>query len=74
MVAREGDYYGPVVNLAHRLVEIAYPGAVLVSDELHAAIAEDPAFQWGRFQDRKIRDIGRVATWPLRAGNGEQAR
>jgi adenylate cyclase len=75
VVAREGDYYGPVVNLAHRLVEVAYPGTVLASDELHGAIAEDPTFQWGRSKDRKIRDIGRVPTWPLRAaGNGEPAR
>jgi adenylate cyclase len=74
VVAREGDYYGPVVNLAHRLVEVAYPGTVLVSDELHAAIAEDPSFAWGRSKDRKIRDIGRVPTWPLRPGNGDRAR
>jgi adenylate cyclase len=74
VVAREGDYYGPVVNLAHRLVEVAYPGTVLASDELHGAIAEDPSFLWGRSKDRKIRDIGRVATWPLRTGNGDRAR
>ena len=74
VVAREGDYYGPVVNLAHRLVEVAYPGTVLASDELHDAIAEDPSFRWGRSKDRKIRDIGRVPTWPLRAGNGDGAR
>ena len=74
VVAREGDYYGPVVNLAHRLVELAYPGTVLASDELHDAIADDPSFTWGRSRDRKIRDIGRVGTWPLRAGNPEAAR
>ena len=69
VVAREGDYYGPIVNLAHRLVELAYPGTVLASDELHDAVADDPAFAWGRSRDRKIRDIGRVGTWPLRAGD-----
>lgn len=74
LVAREGDYYGPVVNLAHRLVELAYPGTVLASDELHDAIVDDPAFTWGRPRDRKIRDIGRVKTWPLRAGDLEIAR
>lgn len=74
VVAREGDYYGPVVNLAHRLVEVAYPGTVLASDELHDAIEQDPNFAWGRSKDRKIRDIGRVPVWPLRAGNGDGAR
>jgi adenylate cyclase len=73
VIAREGDYYGPVVNLAHRLVELAYPGTVLVSDELRGAVRELPAFSFGRSRDRKIRDIGRVATWPLRAGKSEHA-
>jgi class 3 adenylate cyclase len=74
VVAREGDYYGPVVNLAHRLVEIAYPGTVLASSELHDAIADDPAFSWGRPRYRKIRDIGRVQSWPLRTRDEEPAR
>ncbi len=73
VVAREGDYYGPIVNLAHRLVELAYPGTILTSDELHDAIAADPAFSWGRSRVRKIRDIGRAETWPLRAGEPEIA-
>ncbi len=74
VIAREGDYYGPIVNLAHRLVELAYPGTVLASEELHDALAENPSFSWGRSRDRKIRDIGRVGTWPLRAGASEVAR
>lgn len=74
VVAREGDYFGSVVNLAHRLVEVAYPGTVLVSEELHDAIKRDPRFGWGRSRDRKIRDIGRVGTWPLRAGKDQTTR
>lgn len=73
VIAREGDYYGPIVNLAHRLVELAYPGTVLASDDLHDAIGADDAFSWGRSRDRKIRDIGRVGTWPLRAGDRQSA-
>ncbi len=69
VIAREGDYYGPVVNLAHRLVEIAYPGTVLTSTELHDSLADDPSFAWGRARERRIRGIGRVGTWPLRAGD-----
>jgi adenylate cyclase len=73
VVAHEGDYYGPVVNLAHRLVEIAYPGTVLVCDALHDALEGDPTFSFGRSRSRKIRDIGRVGTWPLRAREREPA-
>jgi adenylate cyclase len=36
VVARHGDYYGPVVNLAARLADIAVPGEVLAD----AAVAE----------------------------------
>jgi class 3 adenylate cyclase len=31
-VSRDGDYFGPVVNLASRLVSVAAPGEVLVDD------------------------------------------
>lgn len=73
VVAREGDYYGPMVNLAHRLVELAYPGTVLVCDALHDAVVDDPGFTFGRPRHRRIRDIGRVGTWPLRAREREPA-
>jgi adenylate cyclase len=32
IVARDGDYFGPVVHLASRLVDVAPPGTILVSD------------------------------------------
>jgi adenylate cyclase len=73
VVAREGDYYGPIVNLAHRLVEIAYPGTVLVCDALHDAVVDVPDVTFGHSRNRKIRDIGRVETWPLRAREREPA-
>src|SRR5205085_1314001 len=65
VLAQEGDYYGPVVNLASRLVELARPGSVLASSELHAALADDPMFAWQRLRSRRIRDIGRVEVWAL---------
>ncbi len=67
VVTREGDYFGPVVNLASRLVEIAKPGSVIASDEVHASLSEDPAFAWKRLRPRRIRDIGRVEIWALAA-------
>ncbi len=59
-LAREGDYYGRVVNLAHRLVEIARPQSIIVSAELAHALADHPAFTFQRLRSRRIRGIGRV--------------
>jgi adenylate cyclase len=79
VVAHEGDYYGPVVNLASRVVELARPGSVLTSEELHAALADDASFGFQRLRSRKLRDIGRVEIWllesvsePERDGDQEQ--
>jgi class 3 adenylate cyclase len=33
VIARHGDYYGPVVNMASRLADLAIPGEVLVDAE-----------------------------------------
>ena len=38
VLLRDGDYFGPTVNLAHRIVNIGNPGTVLMSDEFHAAL------------------------------------
>jgi adenylate cyclase len=65
VLAQEGDYYGPVVNLASRLVELARPGTVLASTDVHDALADEPAFVWHRLRSRRIRDIGRVEVWAL---------
>jgi adenylate cyclase len=65
VLAQEGDYYGPVVNLASRLVEIARPGSVLASSAVHDALGEHSSFGWDRLRSRRIRDIGRVEVWKL---------
>ena len=65
LLSREGDYFGPVVNLASRLTELAKPGSVLVSAELAGALAGDARFRARRIPSRKIRDIGRVEVYRL---------
>jgi len=71
VLVQDGDFYGPVVNLASRLVGIANPGTVLMSDELHTGLeAEAPGeFSSRALRPRTIKDIGRVQVWKLaRAG------
>ena len=67
VLAREGDYYGTVVNLARRIVELARPGTAVCSDRVHDALADDPSFTWRRLRTRRIRDIGSVGLWQLRS-------
>jgi adenylate cyclase len=59
-LAREGDYYGSVVNLAHRLVELARPSSVIVSAELAGALGGVGRFAFQRLRSRRIRGIGKV--------------
>jgi class 3 adenylate cyclase len=65
VLAREGDYYGPVVNLASRMVNIARPGSVLVSTSVHDVLAENPAFSFKPLRARYLQGIGRVPLWAL---------
>ena len=41
MIARHGDYYGTVVNLAARLVDTAVPGEVLADAGITDTVAAD---------------------------------
>ena len=73
VVARDGDFYGPVVNLASRLTEIAPAGAILASDALHAELAGDPALAWVAEGTRDLRSIGPVEVFALRTTEADRA-
>ena len=45
VVSRSGDYYGDTVNLAARLVKLAKPGEVLVSESLFASAGGSVSFE-----------------------------
>ena len=60
VLAREGDYYGPVVNLASRIVNIARPGSVLVSAEIVEALEGLGEFRCRTLRSRYLKDLGRV--------------
>jgi adenylate cyclase len=66
VLAREGDLYGPTVNLASRIVSIAYPGSVVVSAEVREACADDPRFAWKTLRTRYLKHIGRVQLHAVR--------
>ena len=70
-LAREGDYFGPAVNLASRIVNIAYAGSAVVSDEIHEALQGDERFGWKPLRPRRLKGIGWTPLWVLtRPGEG----
>ena len=66
VLAREGDLYGPTVNLASRIVSIAYPGSVVVSADVREACGDDPHFAWKTLRTRYLKHIGRVQLHAVR--------
>jgi adenylate cyclase len=62
----EGDLYGPTVNLASRLVNLARPNTVLLSDELGERLQDDPRFELRHLRPVALHGIGRVRPWVLR--------
>jgi adenylate cyclase len=71
VLVHDGDYFGPTVNLAHRIVNIGNPGTVLMSDELHRRLIAQAGDEFtGRaLRPRVLKDLGRVQLWWLgRAG------
>jgi adenylate cyclase len=65
---RHGDYYGPVVNLAARLVDTAIPGEVLV-DASVAEEAKDEALSFEPAGRRQVKGFDAPMTvWSLAAG------
>src|SRR5205823_6115907 len=64
-LAREGDYFGPTVNLASRIVNIAYAGSAVVSDEIHEALEGNDEFGWKPLRPRRLKGIGWTTLWVI---------
>lgn len=65
---RHGDYYGPVVNLAARLVDMAIPGEVLV-DASVAEEAKDDELAFEPAGRRQVKGFAApVTVWSLASG------
>ena len=67
VLLQDGDYYGPVVNVASRLVGIANPGTVLMTDEFYQAIQQETEgeFVGHALRPRNLKGIGWVQVWKL---------
>jgi adenylate cyclase len=68
VVPFEGDYYGPVVNLASRVVSVARRGTIVVADEVRTALEGRDEFRCVEIRRRRLKDVGPVRLWVLRRG------
>jgi class 3 adenylate cyclase len=63
---RHGDYYGPVVNLAARLVDAAIPGEALVDGSVVEALKDDGDLHFDPAGRRMLKGFDApVAVWSL---------
>jgi adenylate cyclase len=67
VLAHGGDYFGPVVNLASRIVDIARPSTVVVSDAIHDLLAERTDLIWRHLPPKRLKGIGWPTLWTVRA-------
>ena len=67
VLIRGGDYFGPVVNLASRLVDSADPGTVVL-DEAYQEILEASHSDLGMelLEERSLKGIGATKRWRLK--------
>jgi adenylate cyclase len=66
VLRREGDLFGPTVNLASRIVGIAYAGAVVASGDVRGALEGDERFAWKSLRTRYLKGLGRVQLHAVR--------
>jgi adenylate cyclase len=65
-LAWEGDLFGPTVNLASRLVNIARPQTVLVAEQLGERLKGLPQYSLRHLRPVRLQGIGSVRFWVLR--------
>ena len=72
VLQREGDCFGPVVNRASRVVNIAFPGSVVVSDELHDLLEDETDLHWRSLRRKNLKDIGRLTLWSVQPSEADE--
>jgi adenylate cyclase len=74
VLEREGDLYGPTVNLASRITGIAFPGSIVVSRSMRDELHDVADYALRAMRPRYLKDIGRVPLYVLRRGVAAQSR
>jgi len=72
VLAKLGDVFGPVVNIASRLTSLARPGRILVDRELRAALEDVEEFRVRRSRSKAVRGYSRLEIYTLRRPKEQQ--
>ena len=67
LMARVGDYFGPAVNVASRLVDHADAGSVLVDATIRERLGDEAAAIPRSAGKRRLKGIGEIEVWRLEA-------
>jgi adenylate cyclase len=54
---RDGDYFGPLVNVVARAVKEAAPGEVVVTSAVRDRVGADPRFSVGALEPHRLRGV-----------------
>ena len=66
VLIRGGDYFGPVVNLASRLVDTARPDTIVVNETYRSLLEEQhPQISVEQLDSRELKGIGMTRIWRL---------
>lgn len=72
VVDRAGDVYGPPVNLASRLCDVARPSSILTNESVQAQLTD--GYDWTNVGRRRFKGIAEpIAIWRVRELGGRQA-
>ncbi len=70
ILLRDGDAFGPTVNRASRLVDLAKPATVVVPSAVRDVLDGEPGFRLRPLGVRRLKDIG--STWLWAVARSEQ--
>ncbi|MDQ1287841.1 MAG: adenylate cyclase [Actinomycetota bacterium] len=71
LLERAGDVFGPTVNIASRVTDLAGAGAVLVDPAFRHELGDDPRFRFRRRPPKKVPGYVSLGTFRLRRAHRE---
>ena len=74
VLLRDGDTFGPTVNRASRMVDLAKPATVVVPSSVRDVLDPEPGFRLRPLGVRRLKDIGTTWLWAITRGEAALAR